>query len=480
MQRVTIVNADTGEWRCNDPSCGLMQCWVCERDQKRDEKAAKAAKAADATKVTTKSTAAKPTKAKTDSWKKKKKANVAVCTAEDSNDAGDEPEGLNDTDAAAANALTAEPTAVSDEAAHEPEGGHGADGAPTNAQSAETAAASHGAQSSAGKQVVKTRWSHLNRMLVYKWVAARNPFSVQRGKTKETWEAIAEECKKSTKHLSVEEGKVDLSGHDIQVWVGKQLNPDSKFASWKKQLAQEASTSGQTGMLSNHETKEYEMLATIHDLKASAQTEKDAMNDAKKKSEAVKNCQMNDEIYAWAMASDVQRPQAFRTLNKKRKEIAIKMEAFKEVGARTKEEQLAKLSDADRDVLKYWEQCRQERQDTSTGADEYDSDENANRSGRKRRTLEQSMNAISKMGSSMAQIAATPTATETALQRYLEFKMNGGAARHCEQEQPLQGTTHIQNLQSRLKFLNDAHEQGIITKSEHAEQRKIIIAESFK
>ena len=82
------------------------------------------------------------------------------------------------------------------------------------------------------------------------------------------------------------------------------------------------------------------------------------------------------------------------------------------------------------------------------------------------------------MGSSMAQIAATPTATETALQRYLEFKMNGGAARHCEQEQP--GTTHIQNLQSRLKFLNDAHEQGIITKSEHDEQRKIIIAESFK
>jgi hypothetical protein len=341
------------------------------------------------------------------------------------------------------------------------------------------------AQAQGGQGSGRTRWTHQSKMLVFKWIAARNPFAALRGKTTEAWAAIADECRKSTSHLSYEQGKIDLSGHDIQVWIGKQLKPETKYASWKKMLAQEASTSGQTGLLSDHETKEFNLLAQIDDMKGMVQTEKDAMSEAKKKSEMVKNCQMNDEIYQWAMASEVQRPQALRSLNKKRKEIQIKMNTMKELGTRTKEEQLAQLSEADRNVLKYWDKCREQRPETSTGGDDYDSDENGNRSGRKRRTLEDSMNAISRMGSSIAQLAATPTATEKALERYLEYKISGGAATKSVQE----GTEELcasvgkdakAQLKHRLQFLEDAYVEGIITKLEHDEQRQAIIQQHFQ
>lgn len=322
----------------------------------------------------------------------------------------------------------------------------------------------------------KTKWNHSNRMLVYGWIARNNPFKVARGKTTEAWDAIAIECKNATQHLSVQDGRIDLNGHDIQVWIGKQLKPDSKFCSWRRQLAAEATQSGQTGQLSNHETKEYDLLAQILDLKNNVQAERDAAQETKAKSEAIKNGQMNDEIYKWAMASEVQRPQVLRTLNKKRKEISIKMQALKEAGAKTAEEQLAKLTESDRNAMRLWERYKTEQSST---ADDYDSDENANRSGKKRRTLEQSIQAISQMGATMAQLATAPTATELALQRYLEFKM-AQDLRPQQEAPPQEPTLQLRNLQSRLNCLSEARKEGIITDEEHDEQRRAMISESFK
>jgi hypothetical protein len=509
-KRVVSVDGTTGEWRCDDVACKLLQCWVCDKEQRKDART----KAAAIEKQLMEEMAVQevrlrlaaghqfdftepvqpavvPVNNENNAAKSKKRTTKAATKYKLQRQADDlelEYEEAEQGDAFTAVIASAEavaPPANAEQLATSSAAIASAEAVAPPANAEELAASSAAianaeAEAPPANTDKKTKWNHSNRMLVYGWIARNNPFKVARGKTTEAWDAIAIECKKATQHLSVKDGRIDLSGHDIQVWIGKQLKPDSKFFSWRRQLAAEATQSGQTGQLSNHETKEYDLLAQILDLKNNVQAEREAAQETKAKSEAIKNGQMNDEIYQWAMASEVQRPQALRTLNKKRKEISIKMQALKDAGAKTAEEQVAKLSESDRNALRLWERYKTEN---SSAADDYDSDENANRSGKKRRTLEQSIQAISQMGATMAQLATAPNATELALQRYLEFKMARGVDELCPQRAapPSQEpTSQLRNLQSRLKFLSDARKEGIITEEEHDEQRRAMISESFK
>lgn len=42
-KRFVSVDATTGEWRCDDVACNLLQCWVCDKEQRKDARTKAAA-----------------------------------------------------------------------------------------------------------------------------------------------------------------------------------------------------------------------------------------------------------------------------------------------------------------------------------------------------------------------------------------------------------------------------------------------------
>lgn len=88
---------------------------------------------------------------------------------------------------------------------------------------------------------------------------------------------------------------------------------------YKAKSRDEASKSGQKGMLSSHEKEEYGALDQLASMKAEANEEMIAVKEHKDVLKALKEDQLNDAIVKKAMSSEAGQKELLRTLDKKRK-----------------------------------------------------------------------------------------------------------------------------------------------------------------
>lgn len=328
------------------------------------------------------------------------------------------------------------------------------------------------ADANAEEDAKNTNWTHQSRMMFYGWVAKLNPFRAVRGQAEEAWKNVAEKVADSTKELTRKEGRIELGGNALRVFLAKQMHENSKFGNYKKQLKAESALSGQAGMLSNHETLEFNLLDQLAGMKKEAQEDTASLKDDKNLLKSIKDNQMNDQIYARAMAKPEFKAEMFKALNKKRKTLEIKIEALITASKRPRAEVVAlQLSEEERKTLQRHEELKVERRSNNEGTtDAYDSDDNANRSNQKKGRFHETLAAISNLEAKTSR-PQEETVLERTLTQWLLQKMDG---RTVQQQAP-----QMQDIKTRLKRLDEAKAQNIITQEEHAAQRARILSTSF-
>jgi len=328
------------------------------------------------------------------------------------------------------------------------------------------------ADAKANEDIKNTNWTHQSRMMLYGWVAKLNPFKAARGQAEESWNTVAARVVESTKDLTKKEGRIELCGHALRVFLAKQMAEGSKFGNYKRQLKAEGTLSGQAGLLSNHETLEFNMLDQLAGMKKEAQEDNASLKDDKNLLKSIKDDQMNDQIFARAMAKPEFKAEMFKTLNKKRKKLEIKIDALVSASKRPRAEVVAsQLDDEERKTLQRHEELKAERRSSNEGTtDGYDSDDNANRTNQKKGRFHETMAAISNMETKMSR-PQEETVLEKTLTEWLLQKMD---SRRAQQHAP-----QIQDIATRLKKLDDAKKMKLITNEEHAAQRERILSSSF-
>lgn len=137
-----------------------------------------------------------------------------------------------------------------------------------------------------------TNWTHEAKVMFYGWVASLNPFKAARGETEAAWDEVAARVAESSKHLTKKNGRIDLNGSALRVYLSKQMSDTSGFGSYKKRLREEATTSGQAGTLNSHLTKEYSDLEKIEAMKKDAQEDSANLKDDKALLKGIKDNQM--------------------------------------------------------------------------------------------------------------------------------------------------------------------------------------------
>ncbi len=328
------------------------------------------------------------------------------------------------------------------------------------------------ADANADDDIKNTNWTHKSRMMFYGWVAKLNPFKAVRGQAEEAWNTVACKVVESTKELSKKEGRIELSGNALRVFLAKQMHESSKFGNYKKQLKAEGTLSGQAGMLSNHETLEFNLLDQLAGMKKEAQEDTASLKDDKNLLKSIKDNQMNDQIYARAMAKPEFKAELFKALNKKRKKLEIKIEALVTASKRPRAEVVAlQLNEEERKTLQRHEELKAERRSNNEGTtDGYDSDDNANRSNQKKGRFHETLEAISTLEAKTSR-PQEESVLERTLTQFLLQKMDG---QMVQQQAP-----QMHDIATRLKRLDEAKAQKIITPEEHAVQRARILNSSF-
>ena len=311
-------------------------------------------------------------------------------------------------------------------------------------------------------------WTHEAKVCLYKWVIKLNPFGAKRGHTDAAWADVAKHCAESTKNVSRQKGKIDVSGHGLQVYIGAQMKL------MRAKAATETKQSGQTGQLSNHETEELDLLQQIHARKQYILDSKDAERGEKELLDNIKAGQLGDAIYNKAMQKEPVKNKYIQALNRKRKTVQTRYEAIKDANKSCSDEQcLAKLSVEDRDVLLMWAKAKQEGHAT-TGKEDSDSDSadediRGGRGGKKKATVVNAIAEMSGVGPMMLQAMKEISPLEQQMTEY--YRMKACAAQVA--------AAPDMTVAARLARLQQALDSKVITAEEHTEHRQRIIKEAF-
>jgi hypothetical protein len=321
--------------------------------------------------------------------------------------------------------------------------------------------------------IKNTSWTHQSRMMLYGWVVKLNPYIAPRGQSDQYWNRVASEVANSTKHLSKKEGRIELTGHALRVYMTKQLAKGSKYDNYRSRQKQEATLSGQAGMLSNHETEEFRLLDQIVGMKKDALEAHEDILEKKKVLKDIKDKQMNDEIYKKAMASEEGKTAMFKQLHRRSKNIEKKIEILQQASkhSATRADIMAtQLDEQERWVLNKHDALKQDKRGRGeTTTDGFDSEDNANRSNSKKGRFHETLRAIDQLQAKVSSDLHAETAVEKMLTEWLQRRLDGGA------QQPVE----VNNLEVRLKRLDEALERKVVTKEEHSKQRERILSESF-
>jgi len=129
------------------------------------------------------------------------------------------------------------------------------------------------------------------------------------------------------------------------------------------------------------------------------------------------------------------------------------------------------LNEEERKTLQRHEELKAERRSNNEGTtDGYDSDDNANRSNQKKGRFHETLEAISTLEAKTSR-PQEESVLERTLTQFLLQKMDG---QMVQQQAP-----QMHDIATRLKRLDEAKAQKIITPEEHAVQRARILNSSF-
>lgn len=303
-------------------------------------------------------------------------------------------------------------------------------------------------------------WRHESKMTLYGWVIKLNPFGCKRGTTDAAWKEVAMKCADSTKHVSKKNGKIDVSGHGLQVYVGGQLKE------MKKKFGEESKESGQTGKLSDLERAEYDLLAQIYDRKREIKDSKEAEKGEKDLLDKIKADQLGEAIYHKAMQSEPVKNKYIKNLNRKRKTVQTRYEAIKSANKALNDEQcLNKLPAEDRDVLVMWAKAKKDGH-AKSGRDNSDSDssddDGAGKGGKKKATVVDSIANMSSVGNMMIEALSKQSPLEMQMEEYYRRKATAMAT---------------VTVESRLARLKSALDNNVISVDEYDAQRARIIGD---
>jgi hypothetical protein len=386
---------------------------------------------------------------------------------------GNVPKGGQDTvaaDASGANAAAvasdaaakvATPKKQTSDAAHTPPAkrAHVAAGGQDNAAADASDANAGESTATGGEETDSSRmnWTHESKVCLYGWVLKLNPFAAKRGTTKDVWNEVAKQCAHSTRLVSKQGGRIDVSGHGLEVYVGLQLK------ALKKKADRESKTSGQTGQLSDLERVEYNLLQEIVDKKQHIVEGKEAEKEAKQLHDNIKADQLGDAIYEKCLKTPQMMTTYLKQLCKRRKAAKQKLDVIIESNARlSQEQQLQLLSDQDRDILiQYAKVKKDSRMDGRLPTTDDGDDDEPDRGAQKKASVVHSIANIANMSGALLDALQKPTALETTMMNFYAAKMAD------------------RDIETRLRKLDEALEKHVITEKEWSKLRSRILRESF-
>jgi hypothetical protein len=230
----------------------------------------------------------------------------------------------------------------------------------------------------------------------------------------------------------------------------------------------QATESGQTGMMSDHDKDEYNLLMQICTAKEQLLEAKEAEKTEKDFLDNIKAVQLNDAIYAKAMKTEPMKRAFIAELNRRKKKIQVRYEAIKAANKSFSDDQIvAKLSDEDKAVLAQITKAKKDGLlQSATDKDSEDDDDGVNKGGRKKGTVIESIGNVQSMGREIVEAFQKPTALELQMAEY--FRAKTKSARAVDQ-----------SLEQRLHNLQEANDCGTITKEEYRTLRAQILKEHF-
>lgn len=331
MSRIFHYETETGQLRCQDPSCVTTQCGQCNKEENKrkisERKSRNKQAAADA---------------------KKRADEAAVNKTRDEMDKGktftftydrDEQVGTEEAEGviqkmAKQNELERseiEATFENQRLEEEREEEDFQQGAEVTGEQPKkrAAAAAPAAVPVAKKQKTShdkasTTWNHVTRCMFLKAVAKYNPFGA--AVKKDMWAKIADEMHKST--LIMKEEKhgdfcVYTDGHGLQVFYERRRDD------MDKKLMKESATSGHGGFTrSKEEIAEHNLIQTCRNLEKDAIVERDVKRDRKSFLESLKNNEVNEAIIAAAEDDTVVQVRLLKVLQARVRQAKLEQKLF--------------------------------------------------------------------------------------------------------------------------------------------------------
>jgi hypothetical protein len=308
-------------------------------------------------------------------------------------------------------------------------------------------------------------WTHESKICLYGWVIQLNPFAAKRGSTDAAWNEVAAKCAESTKNATRKGGRIDVSGHGLQVYVGGQMKI------MKGKALKEETQSGQGGLMSNHEKEEWGLLQQIYERKKERSDSKVVEKEEKDTLTKIKQDQLGEAIYQKAMKKEPIKNVYIKALNRKRKKVQVRYDAIKDANKACSDEQcLAKLCEEDRSVILMWAKAKKDGNVVTTGnedsIEDSSDDELRRKGGKKKENVVDAIANLAGVGPMLLEAMKVETPLEQQMTQYFQRK---AAAAH--------GARSDMTVQARLDRLAAA--KSLMTAEEYAAQRLRILSESF-
>jgi hypothetical protein len=307
-KRIFTCDAETGEIRCQDPSCAIAQCGQCNVEQNKRRRDARRKE---------NEAAAKAQKEKTDeaAIAEAKAAEAAGKNYNWTYDREEEGEGEK---AMAALVSSGDGEGEKAMAALVSSG----DGALSpGLESSSPAQASRGGEFQLEKSRGKTTWNHTTRTLLYNCIAKFNPFAAP--VKKDAWNTVAIEMAQSTALMfDAKQGdfRVKTDGHGLEVFYARRVEE------MNKKTSEEASLSGQAGAeVTKEQALEYATLQACVAKEKDAALIKDKKRQSKSALEDIKNNKVTQAVKNAALENETVKARTFKLLQNKVR--AAKLEA---------------------------------------------------------------------------------------------------------------------------------------------------------
>jgi hypothetical protein len=178
---------------------------------------------------------------------------------------------------------------------------------------------------SASDQDCRTKWNHVTRTMLFKCIQHKDPFFAE--KKAETWDAIAKAMTDATKHLKDDPDgdlQVHANGRSMQVFYNRCK------AKRKSDIAGDQHSGGAGKDVTPARQEEMNQLQACMDLEKSAKDVQEKKREAVSAHEKLSKGEVNDFIVETAISDDRVRPKLVKVLASRLREAKLRKLAFEQ------------------------------------------------------------------------------------------------------------------------------------------------------